>query len=69
MRQKTIGKTIIGKDIKVSWYVISAITSSHEFVEVSKGSAEEEVMEPKQGTIDSIFIERDTIFIKQTLSF
>ena len=58
-------KSIIGRDIKVSWYVISAISSSHEFVEVSKDSKKEQIMEANQGTIDSVFIRSDTIFIKR----
>ena len=62
-------KSIIGRDIKVSWYVISAISSSHEFVEVSKDSQKEKIMEANQGTIDSIFISRDTIFIKRNPAY
>ncbi len=58
-------KTFMNSDIKVSWYEVSAITSGHEFVEVSKGLSREKIMEANQGTIDSIYIKGAAIFIKK----
>ena len=58
-------KIIKGKNVEISWYRISTITSVHEYVDVSQKSKTKQIIYANAGSIDFIDIYNDTIFIKK----
>lgn len=59
-------KIFKNKDITVSWYKVSEITTVHDFIVVSKGFKELKLMEANTAGIHDVLIKNDTIII-QTL--
>src|SRR5437868_4454271 len=60
-------KIFKNKDITVSWYNVSEITTDHDFVVVTKGFKELKLMEANTTGIYDVLFKNDTIVI-QTLS-
>ena len=60
-------KIITGKNIKVSWYTISSITTVHEYADVSQEGETQNIIRANSESIETIQIINDTIFIKKKL--
>jgi len=63
-------KTIENNEIKIEQFDISTITTSHVFLELTnkRWDKTETIYEGNSGTIDSVFIKKDTIFIVSNYS-
>jgi hypothetical protein len=57
-------KIFTSKDITVSWYQISEITTMHDFVDITRWKHTRNIMEANTGLIHDIIISGDTIILK-----
>ena len=61
-------KTIENEEILVENYIISEITTTHQFIDITnkRWSKNERILEANHGSVDSIFIKQDTLFLRKT---
>lgn len=57
-------KKFISKDITVTWYKISRITTVHDYIDVKRGGRTKNIMEANEGGLYDILIKDDTIVIQ-----
>jgi len=63
--KKLIEKKYKLRDIEVTQYAISLITSIHDHLDVTKdGETIERILKVNSGDIDSVFLVRDTLVVK-----
>jgi len=60
--------TLENEEIRVEKYRISEITTIHQFVDITnkRWDKVERIIEANDGSIDSIFIKQDTLFLRKT---
>lgn len=63
-------KVVENDDIRIEKYSISEITTIHEFIDIKSKTWKitERILEANDGSIDSIFINQDTLFLRKTSS-
>jgi hypothetical protein len=59
-------KTFNSRDIKATWYKISRITTTHDYVDVERWGKKTKIMEANTGGIYDVQIKGDTIIIQTT---
>jgi hypothetical protein len=69
-RKKLNLVTIENEEILVEKYRISEITTIHQFIDMTnkRWSKTERILEANEGSIDSVFIKQDTLFLQKTSS-
>lgn len=69
-RKKLNLVTIENDEILVEKYRISEITTIHQFIDITnkRWSKMERILEANEGSIDSVFIKQDTLFLQKTSS-
>ena len=63
-------KTIENEEILVENYNISEITTIHQFVDITnkRWSKKERILEANSGSVDSVYIRHDTLYLRKTSS-
>jgi len=66
-RKKLNLKTKENKEILVEAYEVSELTSIHQFVDITnkRWNKTERILEANDGSIDSVFIRQDTLFLQK----
>ena len=67
-RKKLNLKTVENKEILVETYNISEITTIHQFIDITnkRWHKVERIFEANDNTVDSIFIKKDSLFLRTT---
>lgn len=67
-RKKLNLKKIENEKVLIEYYRISEITSIHQFIDMTnkRWSKVERILEANEGSIDSVFIRQDTLFLRKT---
>ena len=60
-------RIVRGTDIEISWYRISTITTIRQYVDVTRDSDTEQLIKADDGSIEFIYIQNDTIFIREKM--
>jgi hypothetical protein len=60
-------KTIENEEILIESYRVSELTTIHQFIDITnkRWSKVERILEANDGSIDSVFIRQDTLFLRK----
>ncbi len=61
-------KTFENEEILIEKYRISEITTIHQFIDITnkRWSKVDRILEANDGSVDSVFIRQDTLFLQKT---